>query len=750
MSVSTPASEVLQKLSDGVKKAFDDDRTVLSFADWFALFLERPERNLRSSAQYIRDVFDHFGHESLDLPGGSTRRFKLFDAPWADGLGRVAGQEQVQNEIYRLLTNFVRQGRVSKLILMHGPNGSAKSSMIQCIHSGMEHYSQTDEGALYSFAWIFPSDKVMKSRLGFGASDDNGRPQSERSFAQLSAEQIDARLPSELRDHPLFLIPREQRAALIERLQREGRISSDFVVSRYILDGELSPRDRAIYEALLIANDGRHDEVLRFIQVERFYVSRRYGVGVATIEPQMHVDADARQLTADRSIANLPRAIQSVPLFELSGPLISANRGLVEFSDLLKRPIEAFKYLLTTSEEGTASLPQFKVSLDEVLIASSNEKQLEAFREYPDWNSFKGRMELIRVPYLLRLSDEVEVYVRDITSATIDKPLSPHVVQVAAMWAVLTRLKWPDPDAFNESLQPVVRRLSPLEKLQLYDTGAIPRWCTANQARELTQSIGKLFDQYRLVPFYEGMLGASAREIRTLILNAAHHPEYRCLTPLPVFAELEELVTQTSLYDFLRLDPKDRYHNAPGFIRVVREWWTDILDEELRTSMRLVEEARYEELFAKYVLHVSHLLKREKILNPATADYEDPNRELMAEVESLLLAEDEDEDEFRLAVIGQIGAWGLDHRGETPNYRELFPVYIEKMEADYFRRQRRVIGRMLQNVLQALVGDSTNLDEDELSQTQTTIDTMRTRFGYPDACTAECTAYLLKARYADA
>ncbi|MEO1335877.1 MAG: serine protein kinase PrkA, partial [Myxococcota bacterium] len=629
----------------------------------------------------------------------------------------MSGQEQVQNEVYRLLTNFVRQGRVSKLVLLHGPNGSAKSSMIQCIQTAMEHYSYTDAGALYSFAWIFPSDKVVKSRLGFGATDD-GSQKSERSFALLPAEQIDARLPCELKDHPLFLIPRHERAAVIEKLQRDGRLSEDFVVSRYLLEGDLSPRDRAIYDALLIANDGQHAEVLRHIQVERFYISRRYGMGVATIEPQMHVDADARQVTADRSIANLPRAIQSVPLFELSGPLVSANRGLVEFSDLLKRPIEAFKYLLTTSEEATASLPQFRVALDEVLVGSSNEKQLEAFREYPDWNSFKGRIELVRVPYLLRFSDEVAVYARDITPATVDKPLSPHVVEVAAMWAVLTRLKWPDPDHFSESLQPVVRRLSPLEKLRLYDSGAIPRWCTANQSRELQQSVSRLFEQYRSVPLYEGMLGASAREIRTLVLNAAHHPDYRCLTPLPVLAELEELVGQSALYEFLRLESKDRYHDAHGFIRIVREWWTNLLDEELRTSMGLVEEARYEELFSKYVVHVSHQLKKEKLFNPTTSSYEDPSRELMDEVESLILAEDEDQGDFRRAIIGRIGAWGLDNRGETPNYRELFPVYIEKMESDYFGRQRRVIARTLQVVLQQLAKDTSAVEEEESIQAQ--------------------------------
>ena len=189
------AVDVLQSLSNRVKQTFDDDRTVLGFADWFELFLEHPQRNLRSSGQYIRDVFDFFGQTTRPLPTGPIRRFKLFDAPWANGIGRVSGQEQVQNELYRLLTNFVRQGRVSKLMMMHGPNGSAKTSIIQCIQGGMEHYSRSEDGALYSFAWIFPSDKVVKGRLGFGADDSAPSAQNQRSYAQ-PARRADRCAPS--------------------------------------------------------------------------------------------------------------------------------------------------------------------------------------------------------------------------------------------------------------------------------------------------------------------------------------------------------------------------------------------------------------------------------------------------------------------------------------------------------------------------------------------------------------------------
>lgn len=740
------ASTILKSLSERVQQHFAEDRAVLSYHEWFELFLENPARNLRSASQYIRDVFDHYGTEVRQLPQGDVLRYKLFDAPFSDGDGRVAGQEAVQAELYRLINNFVRDGRVSRLILLHGPNGSAKSSIIHCLQAAMEHYSRSPEGALYTYSWIFPSEKVEKSKLGFGTRSDE-RVDTSVSYAHLKSDQIDARLPCELRDHPLFLLPKVERRALVERLVDEKRMHGDFVVSRYLLDGDLSPRDRAIYDALLMANDGDHAEVLRHVQIERFYVSQKYGKGVATIEPQMHVDAEARQITADRSIANLPRTLQNVPLFELSGPLVSANRGMLEFADLLKRPIEAFKYLLTTSEEATASLPQFKIYLDEVLLASSNEKQLEAFKEYVDWNSFKGRIELVRVPYLKRFSDEIQIYDRQINRTTIAKDLAPHVVEVAAMWAVLTRLKWPDPEHYPAPLKEIIKRLKPLEKLRLYDEGAIPQWCTAVEARELARGIAHLNDEYKNVAYYEGQQGASAREIRTLILNAAHHPRYRTLTPLPLLDELKELVSDASLYEFLKQEARHGYHENARFIETVRDWWLNVLDEELRVSMGLVEEARHEELFAKYVRHVSHLVKKEKIFDKVTGKYQDPDQEMMKEIESLLLAEKENRDDFRRAVIGRIGAWSLETPGQTPNYRKLFPLYIEKMESDYYRKQKKVITHNLTCTLELLNEERPKLSEEDLALARRTVETMKTRYGYTHAATAEAGTYLLKARY---
>ncbi|MEM9114387.1 MAG: serine protein kinase PrkA [Myxococcota bacterium] len=740
------ARELLQSLSNRVQTSFREDRALLSFGQWFDGFLESPKLGLRSAAQYLRDVFDHFGSTTLELPTGSVRRFHLFDAPWGKGDGRVAGQERVQNEIYRLVNNFVRDGRVSRLIMLHGPNGSAKSSIIHCLQRAMEAYARTPEGALYRYAWIFPSEKIVKGRLGFDASASS--TSSGESHAHLSAEQVDARLPCELRDPPLFLIPKKERARLIEQLRAEGRLPEEFVVSRYALEGDLSPRDRAIYDALLLAHDGDHAEVLRHIQVERFYLSLRYGEGIATVEPQMHVDAQAQQLTADRSVGNLPRPLQNVPMYQLSGPLVSANRGLLEYSDLLKRPAEAYKYLLITSEEATASLPQFKIDLDEVLIASSNEKYLEAFKEHPDWMSFKARIELVRVPYLLRFRDEIQIYADQIKPTSVSKELAPHVAEAAAMWAVLTRLQRPNPEHFPEPVRSIVKRMSPLEKLRLYDEGQVPEWVSSKDGRELLLALPELFEEYRNASYYEGLLGASAREMRTVILNAAHHDEYRTLTPLPVFDELANLIRDPSLYDFLKQEPQNGFHDNRGFVDAVKTWWTNVVDDEVRLSMGLVDEARYEELFTKYVLHASTLLKKEKLFDKVTGQYVDPDKELLEQVEEVLLAENEDRHEFRRSVIGRIGAWSLENSGESPDYRKLFESYIGRLEEDYYSRQKKQIARNLRAVLD-YVGEEKTQAAGDREAAETTLTTMDKRFGYPRACTAECAAFLLRAKYAE-
>src|SRR4029079_11174467 len=129
-----------------------------------------------------------------------------------------------------------------------------------------------------------------------------------------------------------------------------------------------------------------------------------------TIGPQMSVDAAERQLTMDRSLASLPASLQAVTLYEAKGELIDAAGGVLEFSDLLKRPLDAFKYLQLSIETGEVALTQQNVLLNCVMTGSENELHLDAFRDHPEFASFRGPLELIRTPYLRSAAHEQQIY----------------------------------------------------------------------------------------------------------------------------------------------------------------------------------------------------------------------------------------------------------------------------------------------------------------------------------------------------
>src|SRR2546430_3253177 len=178
----------------------------MTFAEYLALAFEEAARQLRTGTQYIVDCFDHYGTSKVKYPWGEVTRWTLFDAPWAGGEDRLFGQEMVQNQFYRVLRSFVQDGRPNKLILLHGPNGSAKSTFIRCLGRGLEHYSTLEDGALYRFSWIFPTQKHTRGGIGFGGVNEVLHASLD-SFAYLPDDVIDARLGDELRDHPLQLIP---------------------------------------------------------------------------------------------------------------------------------------------------------------------------------------------------------------------------------------------------------------------------------------------------------------------------------------------------------------------------------------------------------------------------------------------------------------------------------------------------------------------------------------------------------------
>jgi serine protein kinase len=736
-----------------LREGFAQKRRVMSFNEYFALFSTDMVRQTRSAAQYLRDALDHFGTETVRSPRGPVTRWKLFDCPWDDGKDHLVGQEEVQAAIYRLVSNFAREGRTNRLMLLHGPNGSAKSTLVACLQRALEHYSTLDEGALYKFNWIFPSQRISRSGIGFAG----GSPAAETagaldSYAYLDDDNIEAKIVDELRDHPLLLLPRDRRRALIE--DRMGAaIKAGVRPSQQVMQGDLSHRNRQIFEALLSSYHGDIGKVLRHIQVERFFVSRRYRQAVATVEPQLAVDARSRQLTMDRSLSSLPPALQSLTLYEVQGELVDGNRGILDFADLLKRPLESFKYLLGTVEQGRVTLDTAVLEVDTVFVASSNEGYLAAFKELPEFQSFKGRMELVRAPYLLDYRQEQKIYqahIKSFTSADSGRHVAPHVGWVTALWSVLTRMKKPMPEKYPKTLAELMSRLGPLDKALLYAGESPAEGFSPDQVKELFAGLERIARESDAYPNYEGRTGASPREMKLLLMNAAQSPKYKCLSPLAVFEELEDLVRAVSLYDFLKQEPlSGGYHENRKFIFQTRDRLIDTIDDEVRTSMGLVEERRYIEQFERYVAHVSHWVKKEKVRNPHTGRDEDPDEEMMGDIERMLEVGTGDgrREDFRREVISRIGAWSIDHPGRKPDYEVIFPRPIAHLREAFFSDRKKQIRKINEDLLVYLVDGPARMAADAAEASRKTLDTLKKRFGYCDHCAKDAVLALVRKRY---
>jgi len=742
--------ELLRDVERALSTQFAEKRQVLSFDEYFALFCQQPRQHSRIAAQYVRDAMVHFGTYEVERPEGPVTRYRVFDCPWSDGKDRVVGQEAAQNALFRIINGFARERRVTRLLLLHGPNGSAKSSLIDCVSQAIEHYSAEPEGAIYRFNWIFPSTNVAKKRLGFGASTMRGALES---YAKLDDVDVDARLPADLRDHPLLLLPKAQRRELIERLREERRLPEDEPLGEYLVEGDLSPRSRQIADSLLAAYHGDMQRVLQHVQVERFYFSRRYRTGVVTIEPQLHVDASMRQVTMDQGLSALPSSLKYLSMYEPFGDLIDANRGILNYNDLLKKPVDAFKYLLATCERGTVSLPNAILHLDVIFLASSNEVHLRAFKEYPDWPSFKGRMDLVKMPYLRDFTVEQAIYDEQVARSDLADKVVPHTTWMLALWAVLTRLHRPRSENYPTQIRDVIARLSPVEKAELYAGIRAPRDLNAAQTRELLATLPDLLAEGQENAIYEGSLGASPREMKQTIVNALQDRRYWGISPLGVLAELRELVKQKSVYEYLQLKPDGGYHDPSSFIEQVEERWLERVDAELRGAMGLVSEQQYEDLFTRYILHVSYALKGEKLYNETTKRYEPPDTQLMAQLEKVWEVGDAPEG-FRRDLVSRVGAWRVAHQGDDINYRKLFPKLIGTLEDDYFKSQRVKVRRQCEQLVTVLIADDIGenpthhgLQDADVTRSREVLGHLTTTYGYKVPALREILGAVLKTRY---
>jgi len=743
--------KIISQIRKESQDTFNANHRILSFNEFLRELCKDPYKFSRPSAQYIVDMFDFYGTRNVDIVGTGIRRFKVFDAPFRNTDGRIIAQEETENDIYATIRAFADSGKADKLILLHGPNGSSKTSIIDMIFQGLEFYSSQPEGALYRFNWIF-SDVAEGRKEAIGFVKQEKDSEDMESFAHIDEKLITCKLGCAMKDNPVFLIPKKYREMIFAGFEA-GQLGEhkQKILTQYIVEGELCQNCKQIFESLLTGYRGDWLKVMRHIQVERMFLSKRYRTGCVTIEPQANIDAAARHVLFERNIS-LPPMLQGCTFVQPMGDLISANVGMVEYSDFFKRPLETNKYLLTTAERETISLPDFMAYLDVVMIATSNEKNLTVFKTHPDFNAFKGRMEFIRTPYILQYTRERLIYTDHLTAISRTKHIAPHTDMLTSLWAVLTRLKKPNPAKFSPALAELVKKLSPVEKAKLYNHNEAPHYLSPKEAKLLAGAVKLLkeehdesVEEFEGMPMlaYEGSLGASPREMKTVLSDACANQKFKCLTPQALFEQLEELVRLKTVYDFLRIDPEDGYYDAPKFIDDIRAEYLKVINEEINDAADLVEEKEYDRLFEQYFKHIRAFDTKTKVVNPSTGREENPDEKFMAEIEKQI-GTTKPAEVVRKNLITEIAAYTIENPGKKIDFREIFADLFSQLKDSFYKERKKKIEVIAANMLTYGTKEFKKLPKTVQRPATNALSKLRRKYNYCNECAKEMVSFFLK------
>ena len=200
----------LKQFSEQSSQAFKDIIWAGTFPEYLKLVEENPEKHTRTAFQLVQDMIEHYSTEIFEDAGEEVVRYKLFDDPFTNGLNKIFGLERTIMKLVKYIKSSAREEGKERIFVFHGPVGTAKTSIFDLISKGLEDYTKTQEGAVYSIRWVFDKHFTSSSSMGFSASTDTD--------ADFELDEIIASLPCQMHDHPLLIIPREIRRKYLSEL----------------------------------------------------------------------------------------------------------------------------------------------------------------------------------------------------------------------------------------------------------------------------------------------------------------------------------------------------------------------------------------------------------------------------------------------------------------------------------------------------------------------------------------------------
>jgi serine protein kinase len=647
-----------------------------SFEEYMQVVRERPQVT-RNAYQRVYDMIISYGTEEYIDNKKKLVRYNFFKDELGSGQNAIYGLDiPLMRLVHVLKAAAEGYGPEKRVILLHGPVGSSKSTIARLLKNGIEAYSRTPDGGLYTFDW------VNLSGVGLSTAESE-------------------RFPSPMNEEPLRLIPPDWREKAIAEL----RLSNE--QHRVRVDGDLDPASRYIFKALMTRYEGDWSKVMTHVRVRRLILSEKDRVGIGTFQPKDEKNQDSTELTGDinyRKIAEYgsdsdPRA------FNFDGEFNIANRGIVEFIEVLKLDVAFLYDLLGASQEHKIKPKKFsQTDIDEVIIGHTNEAEYKKLLNNEFMEALRDRTIKIDIPYITKLTEEIRIYEKDFNSRKIkSKHIAPHTLEVAAMWAVLTRLE--DPKKHNLSL---------LQKLKLYDGKVLPGY-TQDTVKELRKESKR-----------EGMEGISPRYIQDKISNAlVNEAGEGTINPFMVLNELEKGLRHHSLITNEEL--RKRYTEIIGMVK--REY-EEIVKNEVQRAISADEDA-IAKLAANYIDNIKAYTLKEKVKNRYTGQDEEPDERLMRSIEEKIEIPENRKDDFRREIMNFIGALAVEGKRFQWNTNDRLR---RALELKLFEDQKDSI--KLKTLVSAVV------DKD----TQEKIDIIKTRliknFGYNEVSATDVLNYV--------
>lgn len=529
-----------------------------------------------------------------------------------------------------------------RILLLYGPTSSGKSQLAILLKRGLEKFSKTEEGAVYRLA------------------------------------------DSPMHEDPLVAIPMELRE----------KFWTDYGIK---IEGELSPCMQ------VILNEKYNGNVMD-LPIERFFFSERERSGIGTFVPSDKKSQDISELVGSMDLSKIgvygsesdPRA------YKFDGELNVANRGLMEFVEMLKVDQKFLYVLLTLAQEKNIKTGRFPlIYADEFILAHTNETEYKRFLAKDEMEALHDRTIVVKVPYNLSVSEEVKIYEKLIKQADFGGVhIAPHTLRCAAIFAVLSRLK----DSENQNL-------SLLSKLALYDGADVEGFSKA----EVVKFKSEFSD--------EGMDGISPRYVINRISSKLAEDQKDYITPIDVIRSLRD-----GLKSNPKIDEKGAAKLESLLVNVIEEY-NKLARNDVQKAFFVNFEEEIQNLLKNYLDHVEAYLDG-GMLEDDWGQMIEPDERLMRSIEEKVQVTDSGKRSFRQEVYRKMLRSAREF-GEY-NYKD-HPKLREALEKQLFDERQDVI---------RLTVSSRNPNEEELKRINVVIDTLVEKHGYTVASANQLLRYV--------